>query len=418
MNNSFLDTPPAQRSWGERALEHARTISSRFPGRGSATPSEAQTAEYVHTRLSRLGITDVRIQPFQGLRSIWLFLSLAFGIALVGHAAFWLLRSPAGVVPALAVSVLAFALSVFLMWRKFTFQDYPLRNSLPHGESQNVVAEIPPGEIPNDRHLPPQQVVLIAHLDSHRAVWWFATDFLVKLYAFVSPIAVFGLILSPLAYLLSVLTNLDSLVWINLPLVGLHFLAWFTGVTADLGPYSPGANDNASAIGLVLSLAERLQKQPLTSTKVWLAFTGCEETGCDGILKLLDEYGDELKDALFVDFEMVGIGTHLAYIQREGVIHKTHIPVQVERILQKLGKECGIKPIDAGNFGAFTEMGTVWEHGYKGACLILQPDDSPSMPEWHRLTDLPDRLQPEALEMAHNFTWTLLTEIDTDLEDQ
>jgi hypothetical protein len=418
MKNSTRDTHSIQPLWGKRALEHARTICTRFPGRGSATPSEAQTAEYVHTQLSRLEITDVRILPFQGLRSIWLFLSLAFGLALVGHAAFWLLRSPAGVVPTLLVSILAFALSIFLMWRKFTFQDYPLRRSLPHGDSQNVTAVIPPMDSSNENHHPPQQVVLIAHLDSHRAVWWFATDFLVKLYALVSPVAVFGLILSPLAYLLAVITNLELLAWINLPMGGLHFLAWFTGVTADLGPYSPGANDNAAAVGLVLSVAERLKQQPLTTTKVWLAFTGCEETGCDGILKLLDEYGDELKDALFVDFELVGIGTHLAYIQREGVIHKTHIPVQVERMLQRFGEAYGIKPIDAGTLGAFTEMGAVWEHGYQGACLLLQPDDSPSMPEWHRLTDLPDRLQPEALKMAHNFTWTLLTEIDTDLKDQ
>lgn len=390
----------------------------QFPGRGSATPNETRTAEYVHAQLSRSGVADVRIIPFQGLRSIWLFLSLAFGLALVGHAAFWLLRSPAGDTPALLASVLAFALSVFLMWRKFTFRDYPLRSSLPHGESHNVVAEIPPRESPNDGHHPPQQVVLIAHLDSHRAVWWFATDFLVKLYALVSPVAVFGLILSPLAYLLAVFTNLDILAWINLPLVGLHFLAWFTGVTADLGPYSPGANDNASAVGLVLTLAERLKQQPLTTTKVWLAFTGCEETGCDGILKFLDDYGDELDDALFVDFELVGIGTHLAYIQREGVIHKTHIPAQVESMLYRLGEEYGIKSLDAGKFAAFTEMGAVWEHGYKGVCLLLQPDDSPSMPEWHRLTDLPDRLQPESLDMAHNFTWTLLTKIDTDFKDK
>jgi hypothetical protein len=348
------------------------------------------------------------------LRSIWLFISLAFGIALVGHGAFWLLRSPAGEVPALFISILAFAFSLFMMWRKFTFRSYPLRNALPHGNSQNVLAIIPPTGVPGEGRRSPQQVVFIAHLDSHRAVLWFATDFLVKLYAAITPVAIAGLILAPIEYALAILTGLELLMWLAVPLAALHFLAWFTGVTADLGQYTPGANDNASAVGVVLTLAERLSKQPLTNTQVWLAFTGCEETGCDGILQVLAEHGEELKDALFIDLEMVGIGSQLAYIRREGVVHRTHIPAQVEKMLLNAGNEYGIRSLDVGSFGAFTEMGAIWEHGYQGACLLLQPVSQASMPEWHRLTDLPDRLQPEALELAHKFTWKLLNEIDAE----
>jgi hypothetical protein len=404
---------PDDSSWGVRALKHVTHICTHYPGRGSATPGEAQTAEYVHNQLLHFNLSDVHKQPFQGLRSIWLFISLAFGSAMVGHAAFWLLRSPAGIIPALFVMILAFAFSIYLMWRKFTFRSYPLRNALPHGDSQNVIAIIPPARMAHEAGKPLKQVVFIAHLDSHRAVWVFASDLLVKLYAAISPVAISGLILAPLAYTLGVISGLKVLYWLALPWAGLHFLTWFTGVTADLGLYSPGANDNASAVGVVLTLAERLKQQPLNNTQVWLVFTGCEETGCDGILHLLAEHGEQLKDALFVDLEMVGVGTQLAYIQREGVIHKTQIPAQVEKLLLSAGEEFGIKSLDAGNIGAFTEMGALWEYGYQGACLLLQPGSSPSMPEWHRLSDVPSRLQPESLEIAHNFAWTLLNEIDT-----
>lgn len=48
-------------------------------------------------------------------------------------------------------------------------------------------------------------------------------------------------------------------------------------IEADRTPFTAGANDNASAVGLVLTLAEALVKQPLQHTRVWLACTGCEE---------------------------------------------------------------------------------------------------------------------------------------------
>ena len=79
------------RSWGERALTHVRAVTSASPGRGSATQGEARAAEYVRRQLAALHVKNVHTQPFQGLRSIWLFLSQVFGMALVGHAAYWLL---------------------------------------------------------------------------------------------------------------------------------------------------------------------------------------------------------------------------------------------------------------------------------------------------------------------------------------
>ncbi len=406
MNNRIT---PAQ--WGERALAHATQITNASPGRGSATQAEAQAAGYVRQQLSDLGLANVRVQPFQGLRSIWLFLSLAFGTALVGHAAFWLLRRSTGVYPALAVSMVAFAFSAYLLWRKLTFRDYPLRRSLPHGPSQNVIAVIPPaGEVL-------RKVVLVGHLDSHRVVWWFAADFLVKLYALSSPPAIYGLGLAPLLYTLAALTQIQVFAWVALAFALLHFLAWFTGVTADLGPYSPGANDNAAAVGTVLALAERLLEGQsgdscLQHTEVWLALTGCEESGCDGMLALLDEYGEELQEALFLNFELVGIGERLVYLQSEGVMRKRRIPANVERLVLEVGQQYGLQPTNAGSFGVFTETGTLWEHGFQGVCLLAQRQDSPLMPEWHRLTDRPDRLQAGTLSGIHDLAWDILQQVD------
>ena len=378
-----------------------------IPGRGSATEAEAQAASYAAEQLAGLGISEVSQQPFRGLRSIWLFLALAFGFALAGHLAFWLLRRPLGMPVAWALSTLFFAFAAYLMWRKFTFRSYPLQSSLPHGASQNVVAYLPPtGETR-------RQVVLVAHLDSHRAVWWFASDFLVTLYAFLAPIGVYGLVLAPLAYGLAALSGLVSLAWVGLAFAVVHFISWFTGMTADTGPYSPGANDNASAVGTVLSLAQRLGQSPLQQTAVWLTFTGCEETGCDGMVAFLDKYGAQLSNALFLDFELVGIGERLVYLQSEGVVRRKHIPAVVEELMKRTGDAFSLQPVNAARFGAFTETGVAWGRGLQAATLMALRQGTPLLPEWHRMTDAADHLQSETLAKVHGLAWAILQDVDS-----
>jgi hypothetical protein len=390
--------------YAQRALVYAQTLA--LNPRGSATHAEKQAAEYTLNKLKSMGIEDAKLEPFIGLRSIWLFVALASGFALVGHAAFWLLRGPAGDYPALLVSLLAFGLSGFMLWRKFTFRDYPLRNSLPHGQSQNVVAVIPPaGDVK-------RRVVLVSHLDSHRAVFWFATNILVILFAFLSIVTIYGVYLAMLLYSLAILTQVQFFAWLGLVLALFHFLGWFTGVTADLGKYSPGANDNASGVGTILALAERLRREPLQITEIWLAFTGCEESGCDGVLSLIKAHGGTLKEALFIDLEMVGIGDGIRYIQDEGNLKRNHIAKDVEVIVQEVGEPFGINPASTPPVGAFTEGGTLWEYGYKAVCLSAQYKNTPILPEWHRLTDTPDRLQVEALERIHSLVLALLRRFD------
>jgi len=397
----------ADQTWsrlGERALEHARVLARR--GRGSATQAEREAADYVQGKLAQLGVEDIQRQPFRGLRSLWLFLSLAFGLALVGHAAMWMLSDALGKWQALAVSLIAFGMSGYLLWRKFTFRSYPLLEMLPHGPSQNVLAVIPPqGEVQ-------QRVVLVSHLDSHRAVVWYANDWLVRIYTLVAPLVVWGVVAAPLLYALRVITDFPVFGWLGMALGLLHFLGWFTGVTADLGPYSPGANDNAAAVGVVLALAERLTEAPLSRTEVRLAFTGCEETGCDGMLNLLREQGEVLKDALFIDLELPGIGERLVYLPAEGVVRRKRIPEAVEQLVLQVGEDFNLQAASGSTTGYFTEAGAAWEHGFKAVCLVTLPAGTNLLPEWHRLTDRPERLQPEALGRMGEMVWGVLGKLD------
>jgi hypothetical protein len=393
-----------QPNFAQRALSHAQLLGRS--ARGSATLAEKQAADYVQTQLKSMGVNEVQQQPFSGERSMWLFFAMVFGLALVGHAAYWLLRKPAGELIATLIAVLAFSSSGYMAWSRFTLRDYPFSRSLPHAASQNVIAKIPP--VGNAQ----RRLVLMAHLDSHRAVFWFATDFIVRIFVPISITATFGIFLAIPIYILAALTHWPFLGWLGLILAGFHFLGWFTGVTADLGRYSPGANDNAASVGTVLGLAERLAGQPLQNTEVWLAFTGCEETNAGGTLELINQYGHELKQALFVDFEMVGIGDRISYVREEGNISRLTIPQQVENLVEQVGQAYDLHPVQTPLVGASTECSILLKHGFKAVCFIAHIEGSSVMPEWHRLTDTPDKLQLPALERVHALSWDLLQRFD------
>ena len=161
------------------------------------------------------------------------------------------------------------------------------------------------------------------------------------------------------------------------------------------------------AVGIVLALAERLKAEPLEHTEVRLAFTGCEETGCEGMLALLREQGEALKDALFIDLELPGIGERLVYLPAEGVVRRRRIPAEVERLVRQAGEGFGLQAASGSAAGYFTEAGAAWEHGFKAVCLVTLPQGSNLLPEWHRLTDRAERLQPEALGRMGELVWEI-----------
>lgn len=355
--------------------------------------------------LSGIGLANLQVQPFTGSRSIWFFLALAFGVAIMGHLAFALLQTAIGRWPAWGVSALLFGGSFLFLFQKFTFRSPPFEELLPRGPSQNVVAVIPPsGEAR-------RKIVLVSHLDSHRAVIWFATDLLVSLYGLLAPIVIFGTLAAPVLYALVILTGLGVFGWLGAAIAFLHFIAWFTGVTADLGVYSPGANDNAAAVGTVMALAERLQQDPLQNTEVTCLFTGCEETGCDGLRTFLKQQGASYRQALFVNFELVGIGDKLVYLQGEGLIRRRRLVPAVEHLVTGV-PDHDISPWSWGRMGGFTETGAAWELGYQAVCLLMLRASSSLLPEWHRMSDTPDKLQRPALEKTHEYAWALLQRYD------
>jgi hypothetical protein len=196
--------------------------------------------------------------------------------------------------------------------------------------------------------------------------------------------------------------------------------AWATGATLtalslldERGNFVAGANDNATAVACLLGLAAQLRETPLQHTEVWLAFTGAEEVGCMGAHALLDQCGEELRDAWFLDFEMVGT-ERVAYVQRHtGLSLLSGYTPDPESLAwaQETAARCPELGVDGVNLVIGEEVGALRSRGYRGVCLAgVGPDGW--LAQWHQADDVTEKLVPAGVEKAARFALEMLRGMD------
>jgi Zn-dependent M28 family amino/carboxypeptidase len=88
-----------------------------------------------------------------------------------------------------------------------------------------------------------------------------------------------------------------------------------------LNPVSPGANDNASGVAALVTLAELLREEPPPGARVLLVSCGGEEALQEGIRPFMERHGHELDPAVtrFLNLETVG-SPRLIMLEGEGPI--------------------------------------------------------------------------------------------------
>ena len=162
----------------------------------------------------------------------------------------------------------------------------------------------------------------------------------------------------------------------------------------------------------MLGLGAWLKQQSLKHTEVWLAFTGAEEVGGLGTHHLLDVYGEQLRDAWFIDFEMVGtrevvyiVDHSISYLNLYGPDRTTlELAFETSRQfpeLQVYGRAMTI----------VEEVGALRGRGYRALCLAgVGPDGW--LANWHQRTDTLDNIQPIGLEKAARFALGMMQVMD------
>lgn len=180
----------------------------------------------------------------------------------------------------------------------------------------------------------------------------------------------------------------------------------------ELQPHIEGANDNATAVSILLGMAEALREHPLEHTEVTLLFTGCEEVACVGMENFLRQYAPPLQNTYWIDLEMVGTG-NLCYVTRHGMSYLTEYipsPGMVEIAAQTALAHPDLRVIGK-DMLIMEEIANLSRRGYECICIAGYNAEG-FLPNWHRLSDNLEHIEPETLGRAAAYTWAMMQQID------
>jgi hypothetical protein len=387
----------------QEAICHIRYLSRSIGGRGSCTPQERQASEYVVTQMNGMGIENACVEPFRAIPSTYWPYALAFTAACTGSA---LVLSLGG----RDVLILAMLLNLLGVWGMLAETEFAPNWThwvLPHSTSQNVSGSIAPAG-PTRR-----RVVLCAHVDTHRTPIFYSSNTWYKLFATLVSLSFLCMIAGAICFGLAIWLPGD---WIYLPAL-LILLIQGAGaalcIQADFTPYTPGANDNASGVGVALALAQRLTNEPLQQTGVHLAITGCEEVGDWGIQAYLDKWASRLgEETLYIILDEIGLGT-TKYLSRDGLLIKHPTHPRALGIARQVRQENQALRLMEGPGLAYTDALPITKRGLMALTVCAVPEEgSETNSYWHQMSDTLEHINPDDLENSLQVTWQILKVFD------
>ncbi len=385
----------------QRWLEHVRFLAEEIGPRGPTRQGERQGALYAKEQFEKLGLQP-RWETFRSARSIFHPHLLGATLMLIAFIVF-----PLGGRWSAAIAALLSILVLVSEVLELSFRDNLFRRLVPKGESQNVIAVLPPqGEHRSD-------LILVGHVDSQRTPLIFKNRKWVKLYDRFTFIAFASFILQAILYTLAAIFGWS---WVWYPTILTAICALLLAamcIQADLTPFTAGANDNATAVGMVLTLTEELLRQPLQHTRVWAVITGCEEVQHYGMIDFYQRHLSELKSPRAVVFEMLGCAGP-AWVTREGIVVPFHSDPQMVALAERLSAanpQWGAYPakISGGN----SELSDAVRFGVPGITFFgLTPDGE--APYWHQRQDTFDKMNPQVMEKTWQMVQAFIRQLDVE----
>jgi hypothetical protein len=379
--------------------QHIHVLAGEIGPRGSTTDGERRGHEYCRQALAAQGL-DAKVESFRSAKSVFHPFIIVSVLMLLAYALYPL----AGRWSAAAAALIALGTFVSALL-ELSLRDNPLRRLVPKGASQNVVAALPPqGETKQD-------LVLIGHVDSQHTPLIFSSPGWLSTYKVFSTLALVSFAAMTLLYLLGVFTQW-SWVW---PLSG---LAAFFGVLllamcwqAVSTPFTAGANDNATAAGLVLALGDHLRLKPLQHTRLWLVCTGSEEALHDGAIDFFRRHKGELVDPKTLVFEALGCAGP-SWLTGEGIVLPITPDAGLVKLAQAVAKEYPeLKAYPSRISGGVTEMSDSIRAGVPAITLMGLTRQN-ALPHWHQPGDTVDKIDPEALRVNYAFAWHFIQAFD------
>ena len=360
--------------------------------RGPGSQGEAAAADWLSERLKQAGC-EVEVEPAQFYDGYMepigrLTAAAALGGLLAHRRGGRLLGGLTA-----AAAALLIADDVSNTWRFFRKTARPL-------PTQNVVA------IAGDRNAE-RTLVLLAHHDAAHTGRIFDDRFqnLLELKfpglfeRLDTSVPLWWLVLAgPIAVALGAARKRKSLV--RLGIAG-SALATAAMVDISRSPIVPGANDNLTAVAVLVALAERLKAEPLDGLRVMLVSCGAEEVVQGGIYSFAEKHFPQLdrEQTWFLGLETLG-SPLLAMLEGEGPILMEDYPdVRFRDLVARVAGERGL-PLRRGMRARNSTDATIPCHaGYPTATLVSF-NRAKALSNYHQMSDTPENVNYSTVTQA------------------
>lgn len=384
-----------------------------FENRWAGTDEERRAAEDLAKQLNTAGFR-AEVQPT--------YVHPDFSAIHAAHVAIAIAGSIVGAYVPVAgfVTVLLVAVSLY---GDLNTRWYLLRRLFFRRASQNVVAR-------GTRRDAPERVILTAHYDAARTGAIYDRKRLKRgaklqrrLPFALGPYrilfwGVFPPLLAALGLRMAGIEGIGVSLAHALPTILLIIALPFL-LDISLSDVVPGANDNASGVATVISLAEILEEEPPRNVDVWVVLPGAEECLMEGMRSFVRQNRRKLDKAgtWFINVDTVG----------NGVIHfQTHegfaVSYDFDKRLVELCDAIATADREDGNRFAVQPLAHAFGTdalpprlaGFRSISILGADEDGAPPPGYHTKGDTLDRIDPEVLDRAHDFVLELVRRIDRD----
>lgn len=382
---------------GRHVLFLARKIGVREAG----SDGEAAAASYVKRSMNESGV-GAEEEVFSCWRSDQPALAL---ICLACVGAYLLFRLS-------YLSCLLLGFATFLCFQMETYSWAVVSKLFPRSRAANVVGRVDPeGET---RH----RVVLVANYDTGRTSP-LGRPVLARTYRFIYILVFVSVLMVAALGFIGFFGSLAKIHRHTLFVIWICFapfaiiLSAFCGLLLwgeVFGTSSPGANDNASGVGVMLSAIDYVADEPLEFTEVWGVATARGFAGGRGVVSLLRRHRALLRGADFISIDHAGRGD-IAFMRREGPL-LGYAPSRGLRrtVVRAAGKTPGVN-IRKGR--CRVKKGDAVAARARGRKAITVGGVSGgSYPGWRRSDDVYHNVDTDTLEKTARLVRSVLEEID------
>jgi hypothetical protein len=174
------------------------------------------------------------------------------------------------------------------------------------------------------------------------------------------------------------------------------------GVMVDIARSEvvPGANDNLSAVAVLVALARSLAERTPAGVRVLLLSTGSEESFMEGMQGFMRRHRAELNPAhtTVLCLECVG-SPHLTLVEAEGMLRMRYYTEDTRQRLAQAAVEAGIELVRGLRTVAATDALVALRRGYDAATLASV--DATKFPaNYHWPSDTPENLDWDTMRQA------------------